>query len=225
MGDNIQKGAPQCGLYLILPDDWTSPEFLKNMRNIFRAINASPFERNAHVIELRLDESPKTKDGLEIVHAMAGLTKSQGVVFVIANDVALADSVGADGVMLNSMDDVAHARAALGDDAIIGLRCGTSRRMASAALDAGVDYVSFYDGALGHIDPAILQWWRLKTDNPCLVEANITANDCAFYVEAGTDFIDSSHYVWTHPDGVMQGIVNMMDAIHETLNGRIRQYN
>ncbi len=225
MTDQTKKGAPDCGLYLILPQDWTSPDFLKYLRDIFRAINASPFEKNAHVIELRLDESPKTKDGLEIVHAMAALTKSQGVVFVVSNDVALANAVGADGVMLNNIDDVENARTILGDDAIIGLRCGLSRRMASAALDAGADYVSFYDGARGHIDPAIIHWWQLKTDNPCLVEANITANDCAFYVDAGVDFIDSSHYVWSHPDGVMQGIVNMMDAINETLHGRIRQYH
>lgn len=225
MSNDTKKGAPDCGLYLILPDNWTSPEFLKNLRNLFRAINASPFEKNAHVIELRLDEPPKTKDGLEIVHAMAELTKSQGVVFVIANDIALAQAVGADGVMLDNIKDVANARTIFGEDGIVGLRCGLSRRMASAALEAGADYVSFYDGARGHIDPAIIHWWQLKTDNPCLVEANITANDCAFYVESGVDFIDSSDYVWNHPDGVMQGIVNMMDAINETLHGRIRHYN
>jgi thiamine monophosphate synthase len=225
MTNDIKKGAPQCGLYLILPDNWMVPEFLTQLKGMFRAINASPYEKNAHVIELRLNESPKTKDGLEIVHAMCQLTKSQGVVFVVANDMALAKAIGADGVMLDTINDVMRARAMLGDDAIIGLRCGTSRRMAASAIEDGADYVSFFDGVRGHIDPAIVQWWRLKTDNPCLVEGNITANDCAFYVDAGVDFIDSGHYVWNHPDGVMQGIVNMMDAINETLNGRVRKYN
>lgn len=225
MTKEATKGAPDSGLYLVLPPNWTSPEFLKNLRDVFRAINASPFEKNAHVIELRLDEPPKTKDGLEIVHAMAELTKSQGVVFIVANDIALAQAVGADGVVLDSIDDVAQARSVFGQDGIIGLRCGLSRRMASAALEAGVDYVSFYNDARGHIDPSILQWWQLKTDNPCLVEARISANDCAFYVESGVDFIDGSDYVWNHPNGVMQAIVNMMDAIHEISNGRIRQYH
>lgn len=225
MTDNIQKGAPQCGLYLILPENWMEEIFLTQLKGLFRAINASPYEKNSHVIELREGKRPYNQEQIDIIRAMAELTKSQGVIFVVGNDVDLAKSVVADGVLLFDANDIPHARDVMGDDAIVGLRCGTSRRMAAAALESGADYVSFYDDAGGYIDPSIIQWWRLKTDNPCLVEGRTTANDCGFYVESGVDFIDASHYVFGHPDGVMQGIVNMADAINETLMGNKRKYH
>lgn len=217
MTDQAKKGAPECGLYLVLPDDWMSPDFLKNMRDLFRAINASPYEKNAHVVELRVTSDEFNAEQKEIISAMAQLTKSQGVVFLVGGSLELAKECDADGAMLSDINQIATAREMFGDDAIVGLRVGQSMRVAEKALELGVDIVSFFGVSGGFIDPSIVRWWKVKTDNPCLVEGNITNDDCDFYVRAGADFIDSSNYVWNHPKGVMQGIVNMAFAIQESI--------
>lgn len=207
------KTAP-CGLYLILPVNWMEPDFLKNLGGLFRAINANAYERNNHVIELRAPEDADySEQTIESIIAMSELTKSQGVNFVIGGDIELAEKCQADGVLVGSTDDVRMARARFGDDSIVGMRCGSSRLKADQAMEAGADYVSFGDAASHFADPAIIEWWNRKTDLPCLIEGPITNDNCAFYVAAGAYFIDAGHYVWTHPKGVMQGVVNMTHAI------------
>lgn len=216
MTDNkaSKSGTASCGLYLTLPDTWMEPDFFKNLRDLFRAINASAYEKNNHVIELRSHESEDyTTDQTEIINAMCALTQSQGIVFIVRNNLELAKSCGADGVLIDDVADISSARALLGEDAIVGLRCGTSRRSAEKALEQSADYISFHDALGNYINPAIVQWWHYKSENPCLVEGRYTNDDCAFYVQAGADFIECGSYVWDHPDGVMKGVVNMMYAI------------
>ncbi len=207
------KTAP-CGLYLILPENWMEPDFLKNLGGMFRAINANAYERNNHVIELRVADGMTYSDqDMERIIAMSELCKSQGVNFIVGRDADLAKTCKADGVLVDSTDAVRMARARLGDDLIVGMRCGSSRLKADQAMEAGADYVSFGDLASHFVDPAIIEWWNRKTDLPCLIEGPITNDNCAFYVHAGAYFIDASHYVWTHPKGVMQGVVNVAHAI------------
>lgn len=214
MTQTVRSGAPPCGLYLILPPEWMAPSFLANLRDLFRAINASPYEKNSHVIEFRGEEGAEyTAEQMDIIKAMAELVKSQGLVFAVCDDIAMAKTCGADGVLLNKLGQVEKARAVLGDDAIVGLRCGQSRLMAEKALEQGVDYISFHGNDGGFVSPSLVQWWHMKTDNPCLVEGNITNDDCAFYVQAGADFLSAGSYVWQHPEGVMKGVVNMAYAI------------
>lgn len=207
------KTAP-CGLYLVLPENWMEPEFLSHLGGLFRSINAARYERNNHVIELRVPDDADYSDvDMERIFAMSELTKAQGVNFIVGGDIDLAEKCKADGVLVDSIDDVRMARARLVDDLIIGMRCGASRMKADQALEAGADYVSFGDAATHFADPAIVRWWNMKTDHPCLVEGPITNDDCAFYVEAGAYFIEASKYVWNHPKGMMQAVVNMTHAI------------
>lgn len=212
---NTTRTAP-CGLYLVLPEDWYEPAFLRGLSGFFRAINASPYEKNNHVIELRRFDYNGQDDAemAEKIMALAEVTKSQGVNFIVAGDIALAKSCNADGVLVETVEDVKAARDAMGSDPIVGMRCGTSRRKAEQALEAGADYVSFHDAANSFVDPSIVRWWALKTqDHPCLVEGPINNDNCAFYVQAGAYFIEASDYVWNNEKGIMQGVVNMTYAI------------
>lgn len=210
----VKSGTASCGLYLTLPDTWMEPDFLKNLRDLFRAINASAYEKNNHVIELRSHEGEvHTVEQAEIVQAMCALTQSQGVVFIVRNNIDLAKSCGADGVLVDDVSSIFTARKVLGDDAIVGMRCGISRRTAEKALEEGADFISFHDALGSYVNPAIVQWWHYKSDNPCLVEGRYTNDDCAFYVQAGADFIECGSYIWEHPESVMKGVVNMMYAI------------
>lgn len=215
-----QKGAPPCGLYLIMPQGWMEPDFLKNLRDLFRSINASRYEKNSHVIEFRAEDRKYGAEEMDIIRALAELTKSQGIIFIVGNNIALAKTCAADGVMLEDAAQIEEARREMGEDAIVGVRCGQSRRLAEKALEHGIDCVSFYEPLGGLIDPGIIEWWHYKTGEACLIEGRITNDDCAFYVAAGADFIDASHYVWNHPKGVMQGVVNMMHAIDIALDAQ-----
>lgn len=208
-----KPGTAVCGLYLILPEDWLRPDFLHGLQDVFRAINASAHEKNNHVIELRHLPDRHDEGAMEMLRALCTLCQAQGVNFIIGEDIEMARHCEADGVMLNNMADVENARALLGEAAIIGLRCASSRMNAERALKAGADYVSFYSDNGHFVDPSVVQWWCRKTDYPCLVEGRFTNDDCAFYVRAGAYFIEASDYVWTHPQGVMQAVVNMTYAI------------
>ena len=209
----VKPGAPPCGLYLILPPNWMDASFLSQYGDVLRAMNASSYEKNSHVIELRHVPANMPQEQMDMILALSNVTRSQGMVFVIGNDIELAKACEADGVLLDQAGDIGKARSILGDDAIVGVRCGQSRRVAEQVLSAGADYVSFHAGDGNYLEPGLIHWWHLKTDNPCLVEGSFTNDDCAFYVMAGADFMDASFYVWKHPEGVMKGIVNMNYAI------------
>lgn len=212
-GKSSKAGAPPCGLYLTTPQDFNGADFVRALRQVFLAINASEYEKNRHILTFRVQEGHASQAETAAAAELCELARGQGLVFLCANDIHLAKTTGADGVMLDNPDDLETARTMLGDDAIIGVRCGSSRRRAEQALGKGADCVSFYDEAGGFLNPEIVRWWRLKTDNPCVVEGRLTNDDCGFYAAAGADFIDGSSYIWAHPEGVMKGVVNMAYAI------------
>lgn len=205
--------AAPCGLYLILPDNWADEAFFLTLRDVCRALNASSYSKNNHVIELRHENAQNDPLFVEKAMALATFAQSRGMVFVVANDLALAKQCKADGLLLSDAGSIKQARGSLGDNVIIGVRCGLSKEMADAALLHRADYVAFSDAGRGYIDPALISWWTDKTNIPCLAEGRYTNQDCPFYVQAGAYFIEASHYVWEHQDGVMQGVVNMTHAI------------
>lgn len=70
--------------------------------------------------------------------------RALGVVSIVNDTPELALELGADGVHLGRDDaSVAHARALLGPDALIGCSCYNEPDRARAALDAGADYIAF----------------------------------------------------------------------------------
>ncbi len=184
------------------------------------AVNSSRYAKNNHVVEYRGRGLPVSDADKEKMAALSVFVRSRGINFIVSDDFLLAQACEADGVLLSSVNGIGAAREALGEDAIIGVRCAASKDDAQAVLQSGADYIAFFDPLKGFVDPALIEWWTGKTDIPCLVEGNITNENCAFYVRAGAYFMDASRYVWEHKDGVMQGIVNMMHAI-DVAAGRI----
>jgi len=202
-----KPGAPPCGLYLSVPQDAEPDLFLKSLNAAFRAINASPYEKNFHVLAgyPGMDES--------FACALAGLARGCGIVFLCAGDIALAMACGADGVILDNADDIAPARKMLGEDRIIVLRCSSSRRMAEHGLKIGADAVSFSNPQASLLNPDIVAWWRLKSDKPSIVESELTPDTAGFYIDAGADLIACGAFVWGHPDGPAKGVNALISAI------------
>jgi len=76
--------------------------------------------------------------------ALVELCRRRRVPLIINDDIELAAAVGAAGVHLGEGDaSLAHARARLGPDAIIGVSCYASIECARAAATSGATYLAF----------------------------------------------------------------------------------
>lgn len=213
MTKEVKKGAPSCGLYLRIADDRPFEDAFRDMREAAFVINRSSYEKNLHVLEVGGDQVDA--DSTQRLRALVLGGKQNGLVVIVRGNAGLAFAAEADGVLLDKADDITNAREVLGPDAIIGLRCGLSRQMAEKAIDQSVDYISFASGGRGDILPpeSLIAWWSVKSEIPALVEGHLTNDDCGRYVRAGATFIEGTHYVWCHPQGIKQGTVDMLYAI------------
>ena len=135
----------------------------------------------------------------EIAHA-------RDVAVVIDDHVKLALRHGLDGVHLNDgAKAVRYARKELGDDAIVGAFCGTSRHEGMNAAEAGADYVAFgpvSDSALYRGDPVeleLFQWWSEMIEVPVVAEGAIT-RELITQLSPITDFIALGPEIWTQED-------------------------
>ncbi|QQG35930.1 MAG: thiamine phosphate synthase [Micavibrio aeruginosavorus] len=213
MAKETKKGAPACGLYLRVADDLPFETAMAQIREAAFVINRSAYEKNMNVLEIggSLDD----EEGLLRMQALVELARQLGVVAIVRNHAGLAFAAEADGVILEKIEDVEAARAVMGSDAIIGVRCGLSRLTAEKALDVRVDYISFAAGGRGDVLPpeSLVGWWSVKSDTPCLIEGSLTNDDCGRYVRAGATFLEASDYVWNHPKGIKQGTIDMLYAI------------
>lgn len=121
------------GLYLI-----TDPTIAPPTLSVAAAIRGG-----ARTVQYR-DKTAIPRQRYADALAVRALCKNAGVAFIVNDDVALAQQVGADGVHLGRDDmELAQARTQLGSDAIIGVSCYDDLARACAAADAGADYVAF----------------------------------------------------------------------------------
>ena len=112
-------------------------------RDKFAATVEEAIRGGASVVQLREKDTPED-EVIEIGKTLLGLTRKYGVPLIINDSAELAREIGADGVHLGEDDPmVAHARAVLGRDKIIGISCyGKIERGINAERD-GADYVAF----------------------------------------------------------------------------------
>jgi hypothetical protein len=206
-----KQGAPPVGLWLKVGPDLAIPELLRDLKQIFFVINASAYERNMHVLEVRGDPGDvEFRDKAAVLFEFA---RHNGIACIFRGDYQMAKDIGADGVLVNAPADIDGARKIFGEAGIVGLACGTSSEMAAAAHDAAADFVSF-GAANGQLPgPEALRFWTILSDKPALVEGPLTNDYAAYYVQSGASFLDAGDYIWSHGKGVMQGAVNMLHAI------------
>lgn len=203
--------APNCGLYIILPDtDDHEKQCFKLGQALHGANRFSEYGLNRHVVEFRANPQKPVID--TVVKAYQETCARNGFIFLVADDARLARDVNADGVICSSIQKASEARKMLSEECIVGLRCATIAT-AKSALDHDLDFITIYSEKNGDALLDILNWWTTATDNPIAVEGPFNQENCQSFVRAEATFIDSSHHIWTHPsENVMQGVVNMMDA-------------
>ena len=190
-----------CRLYLITPERVDPGPFADTLA---LALDAG----NVACVQLRLkgidDDAIR-----EAALTLAPVAQSRDVAFLLNDRPDLAAETGCDGVHVGQQDSpYEEARAAVGDDSIVGITCHDSRHFAMVAAEKGADYVAFgafyptaTKDAIGHPDAQILSWWSEMMTVPSVAIGGITAANCAPLVKAGADFIAVLSAVWNHADG------------------------
>jgi thiamine-phosphate pyrophosphorylase len=149
----------------------------------------------ARVLQYR-DKTDDAQRRLAEAKALQCACAAHGVPLIINDDIALAAACGAAGVHLGEDDgDVAAARAALGNDAIVGVSCYDSLQRAREATQAGADYVAFgaffpsptKPNARRATSELLRQSATLGV--PRVAIGGITPDNAATLVEAGADLL------------------------------------
>ena len=206
--------APDCGLYIRINDDFVFEETVRKLQQLFFVPKKSAYKKNMHIVEFpgAADDSSRAEE----IKGMIGFARHSGFVALIRGHAGHAGEWRADGVMLESSGDIPAIRAALGEEAIIGVECGVHRARAEDALAAGADCVAFSlpDGGGRALPPVdLVSWWATRSEIPSIVKGRMTNDDCGPFVQAGATFIDATTYIMDHPQGVMQAVSNMLYAI------------
>lgn len=121
----------------------------------------------------------------------------KNVLFIINDDIALAQRVFADGVHLGQKDStIQQARLFLGTDAIIGISCYDQLALAQAAEKSGADYVAFGACFPSNTKPnapvvslSTLKMAKQQLSIPVCAIGGITLDNAALLVEQQVDML------------------------------------
>ena len=187
-------------IYLITPPEIELSSFPSQLAAV---LDAHP------VACVRLALSTKDEDRLSrAADALREITHARDVALVINDHLLLVERLGLDGVHLSdAAKSVRYTRKELGDDAIVGSFCNTSRHDGMAAGEAGADYVSFGpvqpstlgDGSFAELD--LFQWWSEVIEVPVVAEGALDV-DMVRALAPYTDFFGFGDEIWQGEDPV-----------------------
>jgi thiamine-phosphate pyrophosphorylase len=132
------------------------------------------------------------------------LTDARGVAFLIENDAARAERIGADGVHIAA--DVSlyrQAREHLGQRAIIGVGCIENRHAAMSMAELGADYVAFgptQGDSEADERAELIAWWSEIFVVPCVAWDVVSAEEAKQLASLGADFVALSMTIWQAED-------------------------
>jgi thiamine-phosphate pyrophosphorylase len=174
---------PNCRLFLRLPEGLEPESGRKRIASALGAGDVASLLIPAGLLQLRNAEIAKP-----VCHA-------HDVALLLEGDVRSAKSLGADGVHLPA-DAAAYAaaRAVLGDQAIIGVDCGTSRHIAMSLGETGADYIGF--SGLKSEAENIIAWWAELFELPSVALDPATEEEARRLASHGADFIRPLDDMW-----------------------------
>jgi len=191
----------RCRLYLITPPRIEPKSFAETLK---RALDAG----DVASVQLRLKDV-SDEEILRAGNALLPVTQRAGAAFILNDRPDLAARMGADGVHVGQEDaSYTEARAAMGQNRIVGVTCHNSRHLAIEAAETGADYVAF--GAFfatqtkepkTRAETELLQWWSDTMVVPCVAIGGITVENCQPLIDAGADFLAVAAGVWDYPQG------------------------
>lgn len=202
-----------CALYVISPP--IIPDASAFARDLDRVLAAS----GAQAFQLRLKGAPDPNTGIEAhaqddewraaAPALFDVCRAHETAFLINDRVDIAAQFEADGVHVGQTDaTVGEARAALGENAIIGVTCHASKHLAMEAGEAGADYVAFgafFDTPTKRVEHRaeleILTWWTELFELPCVAIGGISVDNVQHVASAGADFAAVASGIWGFEHG------------------------
>lgn len=161
----------------------------------------------ATAIQYRNKQAPDQERRREAM-ALAELCQQHDIPLLINDDAGLAAAVGASGVHLGKTDTpIREVREQLGAQAIIGVSCYNDLGRATAAAQAGADYVAF-----GRFFPSsskpdavqaevtLLSRARQQLELPIVAIGGITPGNGQSLLAAGANLLAAIHGIFGQPD-------------------------
>ena len=144
---------------------------------------------------------------------LSPIAQGRGVAVLVEDRASIAAEV--DGLHLSEAGQhVLAVRQEIGPEAIVGVACGRSRHRAMKAGEAGADYVAFsLARPLADNDLELVSWWQEATVVPQVVIAEPSLEDAAKLARSGADFIAPCNAVWDHPDGAVEAVRAVSQAL------------
>jgi len=168
---------------------------------------AAALQGGARLIQYR-DKGGDRQRRHEQASRLLRLTRQQGALLIINDDVELAAATSADGVHLGKQDThIAEARERLGPDAIIGISCYNRLELARQAQRTGADYLAFgrffpsrTKPQAVQAEPQLLRRAKRELHLPLVAIGGITPENGASLITAGADMLAVIHAVFGQPD-------------------------
>ena len=160
---------------------------------------------------LRLGLASSDEDHISrAADALRDIAHARDIMLVVERHALLVERLGLDGVhLMDGGRNLRQLRKDLGEDAILGAYCNTSRHDGLTAGEAGADYVSFGPvaaSALGdgvQVDPELLSWWSEMIEVPVVAEGGLTADSIRSLANK-VDFFAIGAEIWTQDDPLAQ---------------------
>lgn len=200
------------GLYAITPDTGDTSNLLAKTEAVLQG--------GAAIVQYR-NKSQDAALRLLQAQGLAALCRRYGALFLINDDVELAQQVQADGVHVGKEDaGVAEARRKLGPQAVVGASCYDQLGLAEAAVAAGASYVAF--GAVYATPvkpdapraPFTLFSAAKSLGVPSVAIGGIKPNNAAAVIEAGADAISviNALYEAKDPKAAAQTLAGLFNS-------------
>ena len=205
----MAETLPRCRVYLVLPTD-ASAAIERSLAEVLEAIEVACVLRSAGATETDPDVDAR----------LCALAQNRNVAFLIENDAARAERIGADGVHIPP--DAAlyrQTREHLGQRAIIGVGCNGSRHDAMLLAESGADYVAFgsaeplSDRDLEERD-GLIAWWSEIFVVPCVAWNVGSGEEAARLAGLGADFVALSPRFWQAKDAAKR-VIGIAAALRE----------
>ena len=200
----MADAKPRCRLYLQAP----APLTAKLEAQLGQALANS----SAACVLLCDDGQPIDET---IADRIIDFVQGAGVACLIENDIALAESLGADGVHIAADAELyGNARELLGESANIGVGCGFDRHEAMRLAEMGANYVAFGPEQVGDLDAnnqcaEIMAWWSEIFVVPCVAWNIDDPKQAGRLAGLGADFVAPSRTIW--PDDPAASIFTNID--------------
>ena len=185
-------------IYLITPSELEPSRFPDQLSKVLDTVE---------IACVRLALSTQDEDRIaRAADLLRDICHSRDIALVIDSHVLMVERLGLDGVHLtDGSRSVRKTRKDLGQDAIVGAYCGTSRHDGMTAGEAGADYVCF--GPVGttplgdgsQAEPDLFQWWSEMIEVPVVAEGAIGDAQVSALKDI-TDFFAIGEEIWTADD-------------------------